>query len=206
MSVRMELDELVKWLSERLAKDEPAPPPESVSRENWKLIHANLEHASETLAKARAVLGAGAGSSFLAEFSGDLSREAEGLALRAQLLSRRADTEPEPKPEPKPEPEPEPEPEPDPKPKPADQHAAPAPARAAHAVAEQVVSHPPASKLVAKARGTIETAYAKLGAIEQLDAVSKAFEEELDVLAELTLSLHQKSLEEENRGEGADGG
>jgi hypothetical protein len=68
------------------------------------------------------------------------------------------------------------------------------------------------AELVRLAGDTVETAHTKLELIEHPDAVSEAFEEELDVLAEMTLSLRQKCkrLEGERlegeRAEGQGGG
>jgi chromosome segregation ATPase len=51
---------------------------------------------------------------------------------------------------------------------------------------------PTPAKAIEKAEGSIETALKNFGDVEHPDAVAKTFEEELDVLAEMALSLRQQ--------------
>lgn len=202
MSVRTELEELAKWISELTAKHEPAPP-QPLPREAWQAITRDLERASTKFAETSAALCANDSKSTLAEFAGDLQREAEGLALRAHLLSRRA--APKHKPE-------------HPAPKPvekeaetaaaataekatgelpaaetaADHEHAPAPRKAAPDDDHPVHREPTAAELAKSAADTVETAHNKLDAVEHPDDVSKDFEAELDVLAEMALSLRRQ--------------
>lgn len=201
MSVRTELEDLVKWISELSAKGKPTQPPQPLPREDWHAVDSDLGRAAETFAEAHLALRAAAAaevgeakdSRFLAELARDLEHEAQGLALRAHLLSRRAP--PKPKTE-------------------AGEPKTPAPATHAAAAEEKAKVEPPGAaekhketaeehkprpastkspaELIDDAARTLATAYNKLGAVEHLDAVSKAFEEELDVLAEMTLTLRQK--------------
>jgi hypothetical protein len=194
MSVRTELEELVKWISELSAKEKPTPSPEPLPREVWQAVDSDLRRASEKFGEARVALPDKGSNSFLAEVAGDLERQAEALALRAHLLSRRAP--PKPKPEPG-------------KLKTvaqASEAAATAVRAKLHGAGtgqgegddpSQQPPQPPAparspADLVKSAGDTVETAHEKLEVVKAPDAVLQAFEEELDVLAEMTLSLRQK--------------
>jgi hypothetical protein len=201
MSVRTELEELVKWISELSAKKEKPDPTHSPSREVWQAVDGDLRRASRKFAEARVVLRrarvgpvAKDPRTIVAEFAGDLEHEAEALALRAHLLSRRAKPTTEPA-----------------KPKPitpateaATTEAATTEAASAGRPPNAVPAREPEDRhspgrLVKSAGDTIETAHQKLEAVEPPDPVTKAFEEELDVLAEMTLSLREQCerLEEE---------
>lgn len=189
MSFKSELEELVKWISELSESKEAEPTPEPLHREDWQAVDGTLQRASIKFGEARlALLAENPPRSFLAEFARDLEREAEGLALRAHLLSRRA--------APKPMPDPE-------KTRERVPPAPPAAATGAQPGGEEQVprdpkkpAEPPAPQspadLVKSAGGTVETAHNKLEVVKHPDSVSKAFEEELDVLAEMTLSLRQQ--------------
>jgi hypothetical protein len=179
----MELEELVKWISE-LSAEEPGPAPQPLPRDAWQAVGRDLGRASEKFAEAHVALLAGDGGAVLAELARDLERETEGLALRAHVLSRRAPREPKPEREREPS-----KPEPVPL------------AAAAPATGDKVKEHEDhrrvspksATDLLRSAQGTVETAHEKLGAVERPDRVCQRFEEELDVLAEMTLSLRQQS-------------
>src|SRR6185503_1599707 len=100
MSVKTELEELVKWASE-LSKEKEPEPKKSPTRESWQAVVRFLDQASETFARARVVLGAKVPPPIAAELAGDLEGEAEALAFRAHVLSRRARPKPA-RPKPKP--------------------------------------------------------------------------------------------------------
>jgi hypothetical protein len=226
MSIRTELEEVVKWISELSAKKEQEPA-ESPSRELWQAVGGDLRQASKKFGKARVALSAKARvevvdndtlsriramvlrlrspvvvlekvpGAIVAEFAGDLEREAESLELRAYLLSRRALPKPKPKTELT-----------KPKPLPPVTEAAPteAPATGAlpatvtvHEQEEQPGQQPAPRDLVKSAGGQVEKAHRHLEAVKSPDLVTKAFEEDLDVLADMTLSLWEqcKRLEEE---------
>jgi hypothetical protein len=191
MSVRTELEELVKWISDLQADKEPAQKPETLHREVWQAVDRDLERAAERFAQASVAVAAQDPKSIVAEFARDLEREAQGLALRAHLLSRRAPREAN---------------------APHQPHAKTKTLTAAgHSVesADQATGEAPIDEkpeepkkdgaearppgeLVKSAADTVETAHARLEAVEHPDHVVKSFEEELDVLAEMTLSLRQK--------------
>jgi hypothetical protein len=198
MSIRAELEELGKWISELSAKRGPAPTPQPLPREDWQAVDKDLRRASGKFADARDALLGKHRESFLAEFAGDLKRETEGLALRAHLLSRRAPR----------------------KPRPESTTPKPQPATDAATIGEKARGEPhdevtekkhrdhraslqSPAELVKSAADTIEAAHEKLGTVQHPDALSKSFEEELDVLAEMTLSLRQR-LEEERRNTGVE--
>jgi hypothetical protein len=94
MSVRTELEELAKWITDLSAKEKPEPTTQPLPREEWQGLARNLKTASSTLGKARRKLVAQKGGAVLADFARDMEREAEDLAFRAQLLSRRAPPKP----------------------------------------------------------------------------------------------------------------
>jgi hypothetical protein len=229
VSVRTELEELVKWIS-GLSAEKPKAKSEPLAREVWQDVRGDLQDAAETLAAAQAALvGADERSalanrarvleldarnealypaarriaqaraallaenphSVLAELTLDLRNEADALARRAHLLSRRA--RPKPKAEPKPKPETKPKAEPKPK----------AAQAGAAEMASKVVEIPKTpAELVKTAADTIERAHRKLspeeeaedatGPVKELDAVAKRFEEELEVLGEMALSLRHR--------------
>jgi hypothetical protein len=185
MSVRTELEELVKWISDLSAEEEPDPTPEPLPREAWQAVDGDLRRASRKFAEAHDALLMKDPPSFLAEFACDLGREAEGLALRAHLLSRRAPRKPKSEPPP-----------PTTLPPATEAAATGENARGEQHGTEKDEDRPAAKKsaadLVKSAGDTVETAHNKLEKVEHPDAVSKAFEEELDVLAEMTLSLRQQ--------------
>jgi hypothetical protein len=217
MSVRTKLEELVIWISQLTATAEPTPP--LLSREVWQGVREDLERASRKFAEVRAALLT-ARETILGEFAGDLEREAESLALRAHMISRR--TPPTPKAELAED----------------NTHVAdanaditktkareanaeranstvlpPAPAAAENADGEQhryeTIQHQAASTpstLLRSAADTVETARVKLDAAEHPDSAAQAFEDELDVLAEMTLSLRQRwAIAEAARLEAAKG-
>ena len=78
MSVRTELEELVKWISKLSAKDEPKPSTQ-LPRQDWQAIDRLLHQASSKFTEVRVALLAKDAQSFLAEFARDLERETEGL-------------------------------------------------------------------------------------------------------------------------------
>jgi hypothetical protein len=209
MSIRTELEDVVKWISELMAKDQPDPKPKPLPREQWQRIDADLRRAAEKLALAHGGLPSTGPHSFLAELARDLAHEAEALALRAHLLSRRA------MPQPKAEVAPPHVPAPAGGPKasraeargetaggasaPGEQdHAEPADATQAKDRTREPARQTPA-QLIGSAGDTVETAHQKLGTVGARDPVSKVFADELDVLAEMILSLRQQSeqLEDE---------
>jgi hypothetical protein len=210
MSFRTKLEKLVAWVLGLSAEDKPQPGPEPLRRKDWQDIRDDLHRASKTFAKARIELIEKKNwPSFLAEVAGDLAHEAEALRLRAHLLSRRAPLERGAE-RAKLEAER------------AKLRADRAKLRAERAKlradrakfeaerAGQAVSSSEAEPVIAgeekatprvghrlvqlltAAQGTLETAHEKLGRVEHPDAVSAAFEEELDVLAEMTLNLRQR--------------
>ena len=93
MSVKTELEELVKWASE-LSKEKDPEPTKSPTRESWQAVARFLNEASETFAQARDLLGAKVPPPVAAELATDLEGEAEALAFRAHVLSRRARRKP----------------------------------------------------------------------------------------------------------------
>ena len=198
MSVRTEVEELAKWISGLPEKEEPEPTPQPLPRETWQAIERNLHSASETFAKARDALRSLDEESILAEFAGDLENEADALAFRAHLLARRAAPKPTPH---------------GPKPKPAasmpqavESKGAPDREKVDGEPTVDAESKTPAdaaqsaspADLVRSAGNTIETAHLKLETVEHRDAAAKAFEDELDVLAEMTLSLRQQRDRQED--------
>jgi hypothetical protein len=214
MSVRLELEELVQWISD-LSADAPSPESQPVVRETWQAVNRNLGAMSRKLGEVRAALAAqGEGSvlaegsaqaegSVLAEFAQDLENEAAGLAFRAQVLSRRAPEAPDTDPDDSAESQ-DTASEPDTASQaataaepegrsPTDQHA---PAATGAATTPARDTHPPAQPspvdLVKSAQRTLETALSKLAGYENPGPVTEAFEDELDVLAEMTLSLLQR--------------
>jgi hypothetical protein len=204
MSVKNEVEELVKWISELSAPEKPAPATEHLYREQWLTIDENLRDAAKKLQDAKLKLTPDPQdsskphtSAVQSELALDLQRQAEGLALRAHMLSRRAKPRPKPaaaakqaeaaakvKP---------PTDEQDPPPKLTAEAKAKAKAKAdAEAKAAEAKAKATPAELVTSALRTIETANAKLLALQHPDAATKAFEAELDVLAEMTLSLRQR--------------
>jgi hypothetical protein len=220
MSVRTELEELARWISSLSEKD-AKPTPDVLPRKNWQDIDEDLTDASKKFANVRVEILTRHPRSFVADFAGDVSREAERLAFRAHLLSRRAP--------------------PTPKKPPGQAHERDVEQALTHMLevdhvflkepflkeaektqrrrrkrepeeSEQEREHElapptPLAVLVERALGTVETARDKLRTVEgvggereleHLDDVTLAFEEELDVLAEMALSLQQhcKRLDE----------
>lgn len=202
MSVRTELEELAKWLSGLSEKEEPEPTPQPLPRETWQAIERNLQSASDTFAKASDALRSLDRGSILAEFARDLESEADALAFRAHLLARRA--APRTKPD-------------GPKAKPVESKSEVVADReevqgestgtAKAGTPEDAAPSAAPADLVRSAGNTIEWAHLKLGTVEHPDAVAKAYEEELDVLAEMTLSLRQQCdrLEDDLTGAGMAG-
>jgi len=224
MSVRTELEELIQWISDLLAQDKPQPILQSLPPERWRAVKRNLDEASDRFNDAAASLEALALSkrqaAVLAEFARDLQREAQGLALRAHLLSRRAtrktDTEVESPPlqldagatagatgppsgsvggesqsgttPPKVEaPAKVKEPE-------SGTATGKEPGGQSQSGAELLTDDAQscAAQSARSAANTVETARKKLEAVEYPDTATRAFEEDLDVLAEMTLSLRQQ--------------
>ena len=218
MSVKTELEEMLKWISD-LLKEKESEPTRSASREAWQHVDQRLRAASKKFAEARVLLSetridvvpdtdprliilatvlrrrssrgrrekTPAGRRRVRRRSG---ARGQALALRARLLSRRArkgkpqrfalDLLSQPLSKAKPD-----------KPKPP-----------------PTAPEPESPKdLVQDAGGTIETAHSWIAdvaehpghAVAHPDAVTKAFEEDLDVLAEMTLSLRQQCEEEERK-------
>jgi hypothetical protein len=184
MSVREEIEELVKWLADLTAEDEPAVETKTLPHEDWRHVRDDLRDVSTKFGLAhRALPGSGKGI-VAAEFADDLARQAESLQFRAQVLSRRALPPPN-------------------KAKPKATQIRPAAKPANSAVAagvtigttetdpkEQTAVHTPVD-LVESASVQLEHARRKLDALEHPDVVTQAFEDELDVLTEMTLSLRQ---------------
>jgi hypothetical protein len=181
LSLRKDVEEFAKWITELTAKKEPSPTPGMLFREDWQGIEDNLRVAATKYSEARSELRHEK-PTFLAELAADLEAQAEALKRRANLLSRRASPKPE-------------EPKPPPQPKPDDEDA---PARS-RIRSERKRS---AVDLLKSAQGTVETAHRKLG-VKNPDAVVKGFEGELDVLAEMTLNLraHCESADDDDRDE-----
>jgi hypothetical protein len=207
MSVRSELEELVKWISDLQKEEKPVVEPQPLPREDWTSIENSLKSASSRFARAAEVLAAEAlgdqddHRSILAEFALDLNHEAGGLALRADLLSARA------------------------KPRTA--------AEKAKLEAEKAALDPEKAKLEAEEKAerererqaaethegetggegedtqspvsvaehvryaelSINHAHNKLKAAAHPDPVTNAFQGDLDVLAEMTLTLRQECLD-----------
>ena len=218
MTVKAELEELVKWISELQAKDEDDSDSDPPSRRDWDNIESNLNTVSEKLSAARANLAGWYPKSVLKEFAFDLEREAKGLALRAHLLGKRVKSEPKSQAE-----------------KDAAKKREAAASAAKLAATEKAAAElakmtaaerdkvaeaekakvtaaeraklaeaekrereqegKPPSDLVRDAGDAIERAHKYLIADDESDAASKAFEGDLDVLAEMTLTLRHKCLE-----------
>jgi hypothetical protein len=181
MTVRTELEELAKWIADLTEEEPPKKGPEHPAREVWQGVSGDLGRAADRLEEASDALMTK--DKVLAEFALDLMRETEGLAMRAHVLSRRA----------------KPRPKVVAAPKPKDEHEAVDPDKPkAKAKTEDPKDKSggdkkkprPASDLVASASDTIETANTKLG--DDPDDATKRFQEELDVLAEMALSLRQR--------------
>jgi hypothetical protein len=182
MSVRTELEELTKWISD-LSAEELEPTPQPLTRDVWQHVDSDLRRASKKFAEAQAALFTA--DAALAEFAGDLARETEGLALRAHLLSRRAPQKSPIEPV-KSKIEPSTLPATATGDTPGVEH---------QRDTEQTINLPGSqspAQLVKSAGDTVETAHCKLEAVEHPDSVTQGFEEELDVLAEMTLSLRQR--------------
>jgi DNA anti-recombination protein RmuC len=94
MSVRTELEELFKWISDLSVATEPKSAPPGVYRENWHRVVGNLTDATDTFAEIGEVLRAGRAKSVLVDFAHDLERQADDLALHARVLERRARRKP----------------------------------------------------------------------------------------------------------------
>jgi len=193
MSVRAELEELVKWLSELTAEDEQALETTTLPRETWQDVRDDLREVSEKLGLARGALPAQGKGIVAAELAGDLERQAEGLQFRAHVLSRRALPKPK---------ELEKLKESAPigsvaKDKPsvaaAGAKGAAAPGARGQAEAEQNAKKkaPTPKALVQSASVRIEHSRREFDGLKHPDAVTQAFEDELDVLTEMTLSLRQ---------------
>lgn len=189
MSVRSELEELVRWISDLSEEQKAEPPPDPLPRESWQAVGRNLNSAAETFAKAHRALVTQHGGTGLSEFARDVAREAEALALRAHLLSRRAKPEP-------PAPRTDLAQAPAPKPKDAEKHDGAAKASKAPEIPKEDrpdKEQRSAAELAAVAQRTVETAHEKLGPLKDQDPATKAFAQGLDVLAEMTLHLRQQS-------------
>jgi hypothetical protein len=185
VAIRTELEELVKWISELSAKPEPDPT-QSLPRADWLAVEQVLGRASGRFREARLELVQQPGGQVLSELACDLEREAQGLAFRAHLLSRRAPPPPKAKPKHR-------------RRDAGDTGATDAPAAARvngdeKAKGEQPPPPPSAGELVALAQRSLETAHTYLAAPEHPDPDSQAFEGDLDVLAEMALSLRQQSV------------
>jgi hypothetical protein len=179
MSVRSDLEELAKWISDLSEKEKPATPSPR-PRESWRAVGRNLTAAVVKFATVRRKLLAQDEGKVLSEFALDVQREAEALALQAYMLSRRAKSEP----------------------------AKRRTATAAAAKEVQAKAKRPAkpsapeepheederspAQLAKAAQRTVETAHEKLGPVKDQDAATKAFAQELDLLAEMTLHLAQQ--------------
>lgn len=207
MSVRAELEELIKWLSDLTAEDKPAPAVGKLYLEQWRTVETNLTTAAKNLHLARTKLSPSPVTrepsaplfmvllmrrrkpppSVLHELAQDLQREAENLALRARMLSGRADNRP-------------------PKKAPRSKLCV----RNARNVATPSKPTAGSAKSGASDRAAvyarrglegIERAHEHLLAVAHPDAVTQAFEAEVDVLAEMTLSLAQQCETSDDRAE-----
>jgi hypothetical protein len=94
MSVRTELEELFKWISDLSVATEPKPTPPGVYRENWHHVANNLTDATTTFAEVGEVLSAANANPLLTDFAHDLAHQAEDLSLHARVLERRARRKP----------------------------------------------------------------------------------------------------------------
>jgi hypothetical protein len=175
---------LVEWLSDLVSKDAPTVEPQPLPRDEWQRIRTNLTDASKKFAEAAQALDEVRGGAVSAELARDLEREAEALALRAHLLSRRAEDDDE-----------------EEKPKEADTRAKDEPEtrtkdaeekKDGQAHRERTPRRRTPDQLVRSAGNTVETAHMKVAGVAHPDAVAESFKEELDVLAEMTLSLRQR--------------
>lgn len=197
MSVRTELEELVKWISELSEEETPAPEPEHLTRDVWEDVAGDLRRAAVMFAKAREALLAAKPKTPLAEFARDLERETESLAFRAQVLARRAKPkgdEPRQMKVPAEDQAAAQDQAPDAK---AQDEASDA-GKATPAAGPKPAAPKPPSTILRSAAKTIETAGTKID-VEHPDEVIQTFDEELDVLAEMALSLRlqAKWLEDE---------
>jgi hypothetical protein len=230
MSVKTELEELLKWISELAEKQKEKPKEKEkpqLPREVWQAVDQDLQRASKRFAKAGTALGTKAREvvaptdpreivlakvvrikdpvvvrkhaawSIAAEFSGDLANEAQALAFRAHQLSRRAPPGTTPKAEPA-----EPRPRPlHPTEAATTEAATDEPPDGVPAEVHEEDPRPPGA-LVKSAADTVEHAHQRLSkAVEFPDAATKEFEEELEMLADMTLSLRQqcKLLEQDEQ-------
>jgi DNA mismatch repair ATPase MutS len=221
MSVRAELEELFKWISD-LSANPASKPPQRTHRENWDRVASNLETATEWFALAVKALRRKETkrASLLAEFASDLEHQSGGLKSRAELLRREAPRKPPPTTQfrgmtleevlttlvetetvldkanaeignmQKQLKEAESELQ-------AARDGLQAAAQVAIAPArtDGTAKKPPKSSadLVSDAARSLATAHKNLFKdIDRPDAVSLAFERELDLLVELTLKLHQQ--------------
>lgn len=189
MTMRAELEELVKWISDLQKAKDSEPETTTLSREHWLLVEENLNSVSERVGKAQQELILRFPDSVLKEFALDVQREAKGLALRAHLLAYMAE--------------------------PQDDHADEAGSadgdeaegKGERDKKEQTeLSPPPSPKatverreapsgIVGRVGNTIAKAHAKLVDLKNPDDDAKAFEGELGVLAEMALALREGSWE-----------
>jgi hypothetical protein len=176
LSLQAELDEVLEWLSALTRSERPVTreAPEPMWREDWQHVARLLKAAAERFASLRGVLEAPEDDPEPADaqFAGDLQRETENLFLRASMLSRRVPPEPSVEPPPS-----------------EHRRAGTDLARRTHKPKKppHVPTSADAAALAASAGRTIERARDLLGT----DEVSLAFENELDLLAEMTMSLRQ---------------
>jgi hypothetical protein len=89
MTVRAEVQELLRWISDAAAEREPKPP-QSPARDNWEGAAARLKAASEKLQEVKTAIILEDVWSPQLESARDLEREAESLELRARSLARLA--------------------------------------------------------------------------------------------------------------------
>src|SRR4051794_14711466 len=92
MSVRTELDELTKWIS-----DLKAVPSPGTGQPKWRPISNTLKRSSDRLRDLRGSLPGGLAD--VAELAADLGNNAEALALRADLFAERATRVPDTRPD-----------------------------------------------------------------------------------------------------------
>lgn len=188
MSLQTELEEMAKWIAELTAPPAPAPPePAMPAREEWRSARDLLRKASENFSKAAVALPS---SGEEAGFAQDVARDADDLALRADVLALRA------------------------LPKPKHRRAAAHPAEGEGAEHRERGASPPPGQggstpsphdLVQLAAREVEEARTHLHPPDSADAsstdshhvqkdpegVAADFDYELEVLAEMALSLRQ---------------
>lgn len=94
MSLKGEIAELVDWLDQLTSEDSKPTPPVPLPRDDWLLVRDNLTSAVASFRSAGEAVASQrnqSAKSVLADLAFDLGNEAESLANRAFVMSRRAE-------------------------------------------------------------------------------------------------------------------